>query len=70
MNKRRTLLIALGAAPFATPAVFAQAKKAPVVIGWLNFGSRESFSYHLAAFKEGLAALGLKEGQQFVIEER
>ena len=69
MNKRRTLLIALGAAPLATPAVFPQAKT-PVPIGWIHFGSRESFSHHLVAFKKGLAGLGYKEGQQFVLDER
>jgi putative ABC transport system substrate-binding protein len=70
MDNRRNLLIALSAALFTPGAVLAQAKKPPVVIGWLNFGSRESLIHHLAAFKEGLAVLGLKEGQQFVIEER
>lgn len=70
MNARRRLLVVLGATSLAPWVVFAQAKKAPAVIGWLNFGSRESFSHQLAAFKEGLAALGHREGQQFVIEER
>ena len=51
-------------------AAFAQVKQAPVLIGWLRLGSRESEAYLFAAFKEGLAALGWKEGSQFRIEER
>jgi putative ABC transport system substrate-binding protein len=49
--------------------VFAQLKQ-PILIGWLSLGSRESNAHSLAAFKEGLAALGWKEGSQVVIEER
>ncbi|MGH8700009.1 MAG: ABC transporter substrate-binding protein, partial [Burkholderiales bacterium] len=47
-----------------------QPKKAPVLIGWLSVYSRETGAQRFAAFKEGLAALGWKEGSQFVIEER
>jgi len=50
--------------------VLAQTKKAPVLIGWLNGGSRERSGHLFAAFKEGLAALGWKQGSQVVIEER
>jgi putative ABC transport system substrate-binding protein len=70
MNTRRDLLIALGAVTFTPRALFAQIKKQPVLIGWLNTDSRESSGQYLSAFKEGLAAQGLKEGSQFVIEER
>ena len=70
MNNRRSLLIVLGAAAFAPRAVFAQAKQAPVLIGWLHGDSRESSGHYLAAFKDGLAALGWKEGAQYAIEER
>ena len=70
MNTRRSLVIALGAAGSFARALFAQVKKQPALIGWLNSGSRESNAWQLAAFKEGLAALGYKEGHQFVIEER
>src|SRR5262245_24044779 len=70
MNKRRNLLIALGAASATPGTVFAQAKKPPVVIGWLHLSSREVDAWQLAAFKEGLTALGYKEGQQYVMEER
>jgi putative ABC transport system substrate-binding protein len=67
---RRNLLVALGAAAVAPRAVLAQSKKAPVVIGWLSSGSRESGVHRVAALKEGLAALGWKDGSQIVIEER
>ena len=71
MNNRRKLVIALGASALAAPlASFGQSKQTPAVIGWLNVTSREAGIHWLAAFKEGMAALGLKEGSQFVIEER
>ena len=66
MNNRRNLLIVLGATALAPRAVFAQAKQAPVLIGWLHADSRESSGHYLTAFKEGLAALGWKEGAQYV----
>ena len=70
MNDRRSLLIVIGAMALAPRAVFAQAKQAPVLIGWLNTDSRELSGQNLTAFKEGLAALGWKEGALYVIEER
>lgn len=70
MNNRRKLLVVLSATPFAPQVVLAQSKPKAVLIGWLNFGLRETNMWQLAAFKEGLAALGWKEGQQFMIEER
>ena len=48
----------------------ARAQAKPAVIGWLHMGSREVSGRELAAFKEGLAALGWKEGAQYVVEER
>jgi putative ABC transport system substrate-binding protein len=50
-------------------AAFAQSKP-PILIGWFHADSRESSASYLSAFKEGLAALGWKEGSQIVIEER
>ena len=71
MNRRRKLAMALAASAFAAPfTAFAQSRPAPVVIAWLSLNSRETGGRFLAAFKEGLAALGWKEGAQFVIEER
>ena len=70
-GQRRRLLVAGAAWPsFAwAGAVRAQAKP-PVLIGWLHADSRVSGAHYFAAFKEGLAALGWKEGSQFVLEER
>jgi putative ABC transport system substrate-binding protein len=70
MNNRRGVLIVLGAAAFAPRMVFAQAKQMPILIGLLHAGSRESFVQLHAAFGEGLAALGVNEGSQVVIEGR
>jgi putative ABC transport system substrate-binding protein len=70
MNTRRRLIIVLGASSFAPRALFAQSKKPAVVIGWLDMGGLESGQRNLSALKEGLVALGWKEGAQFVIETR
>ena len=69
MNNRRKLLLVLGASTFTPRALFGQSKQ-PVLIGWLHADSRESSANYLSVFKEGLAALGWKEGSQIVIEER
>jgi putative ABC transport system substrate-binding protein len=71
VNRRRLLCAAAAWPALAwSGAAFAQAKKAPVLIGWLIPSSRESQGHLFAAFKEGLAGLGWKEGSQIVIEER
>ncbi len=71
-STRRAFILAAAAWPALawTDAVFGQPRKPPVLIGWLNFGSRETRGHLLTAFKEGLTALGWKEGTQVVIEER
>jgi len=70
MIGRRDLLALLGAAAVAPRAVLAQSKQAPVLIGWLNTGGQNTQGHFLAAFKEGLAALGWREGAQVEIEVR
>jgi putative ABC transport system substrate-binding protein len=62
--------VLLGAAALTPRTVLAQVKKPPVVIGWLSLGSRETQRVTFSAFKEGLAALGWRDGSQVVIEER
>lgn len=47
----------------------AQAKP-PVLIGWLEASAREGDTYRLKSFKEGMAALGWKEGVDYVLEQR
>jgi putative ABC transport system substrate-binding protein len=71
-STRRALLLAAAAWPALAwaSAAFAQTKKAPIVIGWLNGGSRVASGHLFAAFKEGLAALGRKEGPNVIFEER
>lgn len=70
MNTRRGLVIALSAGAITPIASFAQAQKAPILIGWLSTGSRQESGSLLTTFKEGLSALGWKEGTQFVLEAR
>ena len=62
MNTRRRLVIALGACASVPGSVFAQPKKPPGVIGWLNTGLREASGDNLAEFKKKLATLGWQEG--------
>jgi putative ABC transport system substrate-binding protein len=70
--RRREFLALGGGAVAAWPiATHAQhSKRAPVLIGWLAVVSRESGAHFLAAFKDGLSALGWKEGPHVVIEDR
>ena len=69
---RRAVILTLASLPALawTGAAFGQSKKPPVVIGWLGANSSELGKRNMAPFKEGLAALGWKEGAQFVIEGR
>jgi putative ABC transport system substrate-binding protein len=69
VNHRRALLFLLGAAALAQWTLWAQAKP-PVVVGLLHPGSRQAMAHRHSAFKEGLAALGWREGTQVVFEER
>jgi putative ABC transport system substrate-binding protein len=70
MNTRRNLLIVLGTVSFTPRTVFAQSKKPPIVIGWLNTGPRpEAGGGGLAEFKKELATLGWQEGANYVLEE-
>ncbi|MGH8699694.1 MAG: ABC transporter substrate-binding protein [Burkholderiales bacterium] len=70
-STRRAFILAAAAWPalFWTEAPLAQTKQ-PILIGWLSLVSRDSGAHTLAELKEGLAALGWKEGSQVVIEER
>ena len=70
MNSRRRLVLALSATLLAPRAAFAQAKKPPVLIGWLDSGTSSAASEFLNSFKQGMATAGWKEGDQFTIEQR
>jgi len=71
-STRRAFVIAAAAWPALAWAGMAlgQAKRPPVVIGYLSPGSRESGAGWFPEFKEELAALGWKEGSNYVLEER
>ena len=70
MNRREIVSAALGLpVVWWNRSLFAQAKPLPI-IGLLHQGSREAIGHRLVAFKEGLAALGWKEGANVVFEER
>jgi putative ABC transport system substrate-binding protein len=70
-SMRRALVLAAAAWPIlaSTWTVFAQTRQ-PVLIGWLSAALREAEGFLFAAFKDGLAGLGWKEGADFAIEER
>src|SRR5262245_8719297 len=70
MNSRRQSLIVLGVVTVSLPRlIFAQAKKTPIVIGYLGTGSREVGGRDLAELKKELAVLGWKEGDNYILEE-
>ena len=70
MNTRRRLLIVLGTAAYAPQALIGQTTRQPLLIGWLSPGTRAGNALYLAAFKEGMAGLGWKEGAMYVLHER
>ena len=70
MNSRRKLLLAFGAGALAAPLASFTQPKQPVLIGWLNFGSRAGNGHLYIAFNEAFEALGWKEGTQYVVDER
>jgi putative ABC transport system substrate-binding protein len=68
---RRELITLLGGAAAAWPlAARAQTTKKVPQIGWLVTGSPASYRFSLAAFRDGLKALGHVEGQNISIEYR
>ena len=71
MNHRRKLLIALGSGALVNPLTTrAQAPAKPRRIGYLGLASAEADAAGLAAFREGMAALGWIDGRGYVIEAR
>src|SRR5262245_57809566 len=68
---RRKFLATLGGAAAWPLAARAQQAAATIPrIGWLVTGSPASYRFSLAAFREGLKALGRLEGQNIIIEYR
>jgi putative tryptophan/tyrosine transport system substrate-binding protein len=70
--RRRTFIALLGGAAAAWPlATRAQQRMAKIPrIGWLVTGSPAPYRFSLAAFREGLKALGHLEGLNIIIEYR
>ena len=69
--RRRRFIECIGIAGVALPlAVRAQPTHPMPKIGWLKIQGRSHTPSQLQAFREGLKALGLIEGRDFVLEER
>ena len=71
MNPRRKWVAAgLGLPALAWVEALCAQAKAPVAIAWLSVGSRDGTLPVSNAFKESMAALGWKLGDQYLLEER
>src|SRR6266511_3472799 len=68
--RRRDFVTLLGGAAAWPLAARAQQATRPPRIGWLSIGSPISHRLSLAAFQDGLRALGYIEGGNFTIEYR
>lgn len=67
--RRRELILILGGASAWPLTLRAQQPAAPA-IGFLSGGSPDSFAHLVAAFHQGLAEMGFREGQNLVVEYR
>ena len=67
---RRSVLAVWAAWLFSLRASRAAADKSPVIIGWLKIQDSRHTPGQLQAFREGLGALGLDEGRDYVLEQR
>src|SRR5687767_12203584 len=68
MRRRTFTAFVLGMLVVRANPVRAQAK--PVVIGLLHSGSRDAIAHRIVGLKQGLAALGWKDGADVLYEER
>jgi putative tryptophan/tyrosine transport system substrate-binding protein len=69
--RRRRFIAFIGIAGVALPlAVRGQPTHPAPKIGWLKIQGRLHTPSQLQAFREGMTALGLVEGRDFVLEER
>ena len=71
MNTRRKIVIAIGAGTLTVPlSVLAQQQKRLRRIGYLSLSSAQANAARLAAFREGMAALGWVEGRDYTVDAR
>jgi putative ABC transport system substrate-binding protein len=68
--KRREFIILVGVAAAQPFVAHAQSAHPIPKIGWLKIQGRQHTPDQLKAFREGMKALGLVEGRNFVLEER
>src|SRR5215472_4199836 len=68
--KRRELITLLGGVAALPLAARAQPAHPIPKVGWLKIQGRQHTPGQLKAFREGMKALGLIEGRDFVLEER
>ena len=69
--RRREFILGLGSAAVAWPlAAHAQSATKIPRVGWLVTGSPISYRFSLAAFRDGLKAIGYIEGQNIEIQKR
>ena len=70
VRRRQFLFAAVTWPALAWTGVVLAQMKSPILIGWLHAESRGAGGNFLADFKEGMAALGWKEGSNYILEER
>jgi len=70
MRRREFIILGAGAAIAWPLAARAQPAHSIPKVGWLKVQGRQHTPGQLQAFREGMKALGLVEGRDFVLEER
>lgn len=69
-SDRRSVFVGMFGCLFAAAMPLHTAEGSPVRIGWLKIQSRQDTPTQIQAFRDGMRALGLVEGRDFVLDER